>query len=155
MLTGTVTNSYLDGCYVGFSARRSSGATFDGSLNTWTISNSLVRLQAMPTVYSGSAAGHGGFFKWDDASPVSPKLNISNTIFRADQTTNHQDLDLPDGYDVTCSNNTMVWLGAGAYPGTLPGVLHRHHRPLGVGRGGPSLGHRASGRDHRARGIGR
>ena len=115
-----MTNSFLDGCYVAFSARRSSGTTFDGHLNTWTISNSLVRLQAMPTVYKGDAAGHGGFFKWDDAAPVSPKLSISNTIFRADQDTNHQDLDLPDGYDVTCSNNTMVWLGDGPFPGSLP-----------------------------------
>ena len=120
LLTGTVTDSYLDGCYVAFSARRTSGTTFDGSLNTWTISDSLVRLGAMPTVYSGDAAGHGGFFKWDDNDPVSPKLNISNTIFRADQDTNHQDLNLPNGYDVTCSNNTMVWLGAGAFPGSLP-----------------------------------
>ena len=120
LVAGTVTNSYLDGCYVAFSARRSDGTTFDGHLNTWTISNSLVRLQAMPTVYKGSAAGHGGFFKWDDSALLSPKLNISNTIFRADQNTNHGTLVMPAGYDVTCSNNTMVWLGPGAFPGTLP-----------------------------------
>ncbi len=74
----------------------------------------------MPTVYKGTAAGHGGFFKWDDSALLSPKLNISNTIFRADQDTNHQDLNLPSGYDVTCSNNTMVWLGEGPFPGSLP-----------------------------------
>lgn len=120
LYAGTVTNSYLDGCYVAFSARRSDGTNYDGHLNTWTISNSLVRLQAMPKVYKGAAAGHGGFFKWDDTALLSPKLNISNSVFRADQDTNHQDLNLPTGYDVTCSNNTMVWLGAGPFPGSLP-----------------------------------
>ena len=109
-----------------------------------TISNSLVRLQAMPTVYSGSAAGHGGFFKWDDAGGTSPKLNITNTIFRADQDTNHQDLNLPAGYDVTCSHNTMVWLGAGAVPGHLVAgevLRHRHHhRPHACGTPPPGPG---------------
>jgi len=120
LFNGTVTNSFFDGCYVGFSTRKSTGDPEDGRLNTMNISNSLVRLQAMPTVYSGTAAGHGGFFKWDDAGGTSPKLNITNTIFRADQNTNHQDLNLPAGYDVTCTGNTMVWLGAGAFPGSLP-----------------------------------
>lgn len=118
LLAGTITNSYLDGCYVALSARRSDGTTFDGHLNTWNISNSLVRLQAMPTVYKGSAAGHGGFFKWDESGLLSPKLNVTNTIFRADQNTNHGDLLLPAGYDVTCSNNKVVWLGPGTFPGT-------------------------------------
>jgi hypothetical protein len=120
LFNGTIDDSFLDGCYVAFSTRRADTSTADGHLNTETISNSLVRLQAMPTVYSGSAAGHGGFFKWDTTNGTSPKLVITNTIFRADQNTNHQDLNLPAGYNVTCSGNTMVWLGAGAFPGTLP-----------------------------------
>lgn len=116
---GTLTNSFLDGCYVGLSARPTDGTSFDGHLNTWRISNSLIRLQAMPTLYKGTAAGHGGFFKWDTTGK-GPMLNISNTIFRADQVPNHQDLNLPAGYNVTCSNNTMVWLGPGSFPGSLP-----------------------------------
>ncbi|MEO6468664.1 MAG: Calx-beta domain-containing protein [Acidimicrobiia bacterium] len=117
LLVGAVEDSYLDGCYVAFSARRTSGTTFDGRFNTWSIRNSLVRLQAMPTVYSGSTAGHGGFFKWDENAPVSPKLSITNSIFRADQGTNHGNLNLPAGYPVTCSGNTVVWLGPGPFPG--------------------------------------
>lgn len=117
LLVGAIEDSYLDGCYVGLSARRSSGTTFDGRFNTWSISRSLVRLQAMPTVYSGGAAGHGGFFKWDENAPVSPRLSVTNSIFRADQTTNHGNLNLPAGYPVTCSGNTVVWLGPGAFPG--------------------------------------
>lgn len=122
LVSGTIDASFLDGCYVGVSTRRSSGdTTTDGHLNTVTLRNSLVRLQAMPTVYSGSAAGSGGFFKWDtSAARTSPGLAISNTVFRADQDTNHQDLNLPAGYPVTCANNVMVWLGSGPFPGTLP-----------------------------------
>ncbi len=115
---GTVDNSFLDGCYVGFSARQATNMSTDGHLNTMTVKNSLVRLQAMPTVYSGSAAGHGGWFKWDEIRGTSPKLNITNTVFRADQVPNHQSLDLPSGYTVTCSHNTIVWLGPGTFPGT-------------------------------------
>jgi hypothetical protein len=120
LYSGTITRSFLDGCYVGFSTRQAGTSAYDGRLNTETISDSLVRLQAMPTVYSGSAAGHGGFFKWDVPGGTSPKLVITNTIFRADQNTNHQDLNLPAGYNVTCSGNTMVWLGTGPFPGNLP-----------------------------------
>jgi len=120
LYSGTITRSFLDGCYVAFSTRRAGTVSNDGRLNTETISDSLVRLQAMPTVYSGSAAGHGGFFKWDVPGGTSPKLVITNTIFRADQNSNHQDLNLPAGYDVTCSGNTMVWLGTGPFPGSLP-----------------------------------
>lgn len=121
LVSGTIDGSFLDGCYVGVSTRRSDGTTYDGHLNTVTLSNSLVRLQAMPTVYSGTAAGSGGFFKWDtSAARTSPKLAITNTVFRADQDTNHQDLSLPAGYAVTCANNVMVWLGTGPFPGSLP-----------------------------------
>ncbi|MSO38088.1 MAG: hypothetical protein EXQ69_07545 [Acidimicrobiia bacterium] len=120
LVSGLVTDSLLDGCYVGFSARPSDGDVADGRTNTWTITNTLVRLQAMPSVYGGTAPGHGGFFKWDNESARSPKLVIRDSIFRADQNTNSQDLQLPAGYDVTCSNNKMVWLGTGSFPGTLP-----------------------------------
>ena len=37
-------------------------------------------------------------------------------MFRADQTPNHGSLGLPDGYQVSCSDNTIVWLGHGAFP---------------------------------------
>ena len=155
LFNGTVTNSFFDGCYVAFSTRRSDGTTSDGHLNTLTISNSLVRLQAMPTVYKGSAAGHGGFFKWDDAAPGRARSsNITNSIFRADQDTNHQDLNLPAGYYISCSNNTMVWLGPGAFRARSL-VLHGDDGSLGVGRGGPRLGHESPRGDHRSGGVGR
>ena len=106
----------FDGCYVGISTRpSSSNTTSDGRSNTLTMENSLLRLQPMPTVYKGPAPGHGGFFKWDDTQR-SPKLNLRGNVFRVDQTPNHGSLGLPAGYNVSCSGNTIVWLGGGAFP---------------------------------------
>ncbi len=115
---GVISQSLLDGCYVAFSARpTSSDTTSDGRRNTMSISGSLVWLQPMPTVYKGPAPGHGGFFKWDDTGR-SPKLALHNNVFRVDQLPNHGSLGLPAGYSVTCSGNTIVWLGSGAFPET-------------------------------------
>jgi hypothetical protein len=54
LFNGTITNSFLDGCYVAFSTRRAGTSTADGRVNTETISNSLVRLQAMPPSTRGA-----------------------------------------------------------------------------------------------------
>lgn len=121
MHNGLVEDALLDGCYVAFSARNSAGT--DGHLNTETIRSSLVRLQPMPTVYSGDVPGHGGFFKWptSTADGVGPNLVIENTIFRVDRLPNHGSLGLPDPpVGLTCANNVIVWLGAGPYPEPMP-----------------------------------
>ena len=114
--TGVIESSLFDGCYVGISTRPSSNdSSSNGRTNTLTMRNSLLRLQPMPTVYKGPAPGHGGFFKWDDTGR-SPKLALFGNVFRVDQLPNHGSLGLPDGYSVTCANNTIVWLGHGAFP---------------------------------------
>jgi hypothetical protein len=101
---------------VGISTRPSSSDTSsDGHANTLTMNDNLLRLQPMPTVYKGPAPGHGGFFKWDDTHR-SPKLSLHGNVFRVDQTPNHGSLGLPAGYQVSCSGNTIVWLGGGAFP---------------------------------------
>jgi hypothetical protein len=41
---------------------------------------------------------------------------LYGNVFRADQLPNHGSLGLPDGYQVSCANNTIVWLGHGAFP---------------------------------------
>jgi hypothetical protein len=120
LYSGVVEDSLLDGCYVAFSARPSSGNAVDGHENTETFRNNVVRLQPMPTVYKGRAPGNGGFFKWDDKAHRAPKLVVTNNVFRVDQRPNHQTLGLPDGYKVRCSNNVVVWLGKGRYPDKLP-----------------------------------
>jgi hypothetical protein len=120
LYSGTVQDSLLDGCYVAFSARPTSGDQVDGHTNTYTIRNNVVRLEAMPTVYKGKAPGHGGFFKWEDGAHVSPQLDVRDNVFRVDSRPNHQTLGLPAGYHVKCSNNVVVWLGKGRYPDRLP-----------------------------------
>ena len=114
--SGVIADSLFDGCYVGISTRPSANdLSSDGRNNTLSVETSLLRLQPMPTVYKGPAPGHGGFFKWDETGR-SPKLSLHNNIFRVDQTPNHGSLGLPSGYQVSCSGNTIVWLGAGAFP---------------------------------------
>ena len=121
LYSGIVEDSFLDGCYVAFSARPSSSSPdIDGRRNTFTIRNNVVRLQPIPTVYKGRAPGHGGFFKWEDDDGRSPKLVVRDNVFRVDQRPNHQTLGLPKGYEIDCSNNVVVWLGQGRYPDPLP-----------------------------------
>jgi hypothetical protein len=120
LLSGVVEDSLLDGCYTAFSARAPAGDTVsDGQGNLWTIRNSLIRLQPMPTVYKGTAPGHGGFFKWDKTGRA-PNLSLHDNIFRVDQHPNGGTLTTPGSYLTSCSNNIVVWLGAGPYPDSLP-----------------------------------
>ena len=114
---GVIEDSLLDGCYVTFAARPRQRAKIDGSQNTWVIRDTLARLRPQSGVFKGTSPGHGGFFKWD---PLAPKLEIHDSIFGVDQLPNHNDLGIPDGKLTSCSNNTVVWLGSGAYPDPLP-----------------------------------
>ena len=133
MNSGLIDDSLFDGCYSGISARGWPGHTFDGSANTITITNSLIRLEPMPTVFKGPAPGTADFFKFADDQPdegISPRLVVRNTIFRADQAPGFGDLGTPHytdpttgesvPYPIDCSDDTMVWLGSGPFPGHLP-----------------------------------
>jgi hypothetical protein len=134
LLSGLVDDSLFDGCYVAFSARPSAeivDSGFDGSGNVWTIQNSLVRLEAMPGPDGGAPTdlGHGGFFKWhswnDPTLSLSPKLALYNNVFMAEQVgeVGGSRMGTPPGQVIDCANNIMVWLGPGAFPGTLPGCF--------------------------------
>ncbi len=118
VFAGTVDDALLDGCFIGF-ASRPYRAVADGSGNVMTIQNTLVRLQPMDGVYTGPVPGHGAFFEW---SATSPQLALYNNVFRADQPSNDGDEHMapPPGKLAGCSNNVMVWLGAGAFPEPLP-----------------------------------
>lgn len=137
MQTGAVDDSFFDGCYVFYSARGGFGTTADGSGNTFTLANSLVRLEHMPSVYNGDpGGGHGPFFKLS-VNPNfgrSPRMVIRNTVFRVDEHTHNGTLGIPAfDHDLDpatpavpylapedCSGNTVVWLGEGPYPDPLP-----------------------------------
>ncbi len=133
MNTGLITDSLFDGCHIAFSSVNWEGGSVpDGSDNTVTIEDTLVRLEPMADVYTGTSPGHGGFFKFSANPPVrgiSPSLVIRNSVFRADQVPNYGELGMPSyvdengvrvPYPIECENNTMVWLGSGPFPAWLP-----------------------------------
>lgn len=116
----SIKDSFLDGCYVAFSARAWKSGIQRRPDNLWEIHDSLVRLEPQPVVYAPHrlpSPGHGPFFKWAESSGQAPRVSIRNTVFRADQDANHDHLGLPSELELAdCSNNTMVWLGKGPFP---------------------------------------
>src|SRR5213593_706779 len=67
VFSGTVDDALLDGCFIGFASRPYTTAQ-DGSNNVITIKNTLIRLQPMDGVFTGSVPGHGGFYEWSATS---------------------------------------------------------------------------------------
>jgi hypothetical protein len=119
---GLIDDALFEGCYVFMSERPGGGVNIpvSGAGKTVTIQNSLVYLKPMPTCYTGPAPCTGPLFKWSNYAGTPPTaVAITNTIFRVDQKPNHGDLSIPPGLG-SCSNNTIVWLGAGTYPAQLP-----------------------------------
>ncbi|HXE58383.1 MAG TPA: hypothetical protein VNK43_10310 [Gemmatimonadales bacterium] len=121
LYSGLIDDTFFEGCYVFLSERPGTGVDIpvDGRQETVTIQNSLVWLKPMPQVYRGTAPGTGPLFKWDNDRDRGTRLVINNTIFRIDQKPNHGDLKIPSSL-VSCSNNTIVWLGSGPYPERVP-----------------------------------
>jgi hypothetical protein len=120
--SGLVEDALLDGCYVAFSARQGSNPAVGGPNEIWTIRNSLVRQQPFVAPYSGPSPGHGPTFKLgedaEDGTP--PKLSLHGNIFRLDQRPSHGAALIPPGARIdSCSNNIVVWLGGGSFPGGL------------------------------------
>src|SRR6266853_426411 len=118
---GTIDSTFLDGCYDAVSSQEDPGAT-QGVNNLITISNSLLRLQAMDSVYSGVVPNHNAFWKWSD---LAPSLILYNNVFRADGPSEEGNgarmyMAPPPGKLADCRNNVMVWLGSGPFPETLP-----------------------------------
>ena len=121
--SGLVEDVLLDGCYVAFSARP--GLAFkdqvNGSDNTVTVRNSLVRLRRQVSVYKGESPSSGGFFKVEnDLVSINVSWVLENNIFRADAPSGFATLCLNQHGKFTGRNNIMVWLGQGDYPCALP-----------------------------------
>lgn len=125
---GLVDDSLFDGCFVFLSTR---GGTTDYG-QTVTVRDSLVRMQQMPGPYGyddPSVMGHGEIFK---TSQYAPDVVLENNIFLVEglaKTTappeywREQNFNLL-GFNrkniVSCSNNIIIWLGEGEYPGDIP-----------------------------------
>ena len=111
----------IDGCFIFFSSRPYAAGLPDSSGVTPTrIENCLVRLVDMPTTFlANGQPGHGRFFKMDKSpSPIDPKIQLINNIFRVD--TPHVccgDFMMPPASRIdVCTGNIMVWGGQGAWP---------------------------------------
>jgi hypothetical protein len=51
----------------------------------------------------------------------NPHFSIRNSVFLATHYTTDEKLDFPPEMLIdACENNTIIWLGGGAYPGALP-----------------------------------
>ncbi|MFK7995533.1 MAG: hypothetical protein AB8B87_15465 [Granulosicoccus sp.] len=117
-----ISDSFFDGCYVGFSARPDLNAPYDGSDKLFEIRNTLVRLEKQPTVYRpskyGTSPGHGNFFKWTPNRNTAIKLSVHNSIFLIPDVPRHGDvLGLQEiGEFESCSRNIIVWTGPGPFP---------------------------------------
>jgi hypothetical protein len=137
MYGGSIDDSFFDGCYAFFSARAGPNATLDGSANKVTISDTVVRMEVMPTDHNG-VPGHGPIFKMASGLPggggISNRLGIHNTVIRIDQRPStggtvgipsyDHDGDpgtpmLPYLDESDCSNNTLVWTGPTSGPGSM------------------------------------
>ena len=123
--SGTIDDSFFDGCYSGVSAQRyAASMDQDGHDNLVTMKNSLMRMQTMDAAYSGAVPNGNPFWKWDD---LGPKLALYNNVFRADARA-REDLGIRETMVppnlVDCSNNVMIWLGPGAFPYSYPATFN-------------------------------
>jgi PKD repeat protein len=116
--SGTVDDVLMD-CYDPFAS--SGGYAVDGTANLFTVKNSLIHAEPMDGVYSGPVPGTTGIFEWASSSP---RIALYNNVFRADQNSNELYLAPPPGKLFDCSNNVMIWLGAGPFPEPLPATFN-------------------------------
>jgi hypothetical protein len=114
----------FDGCYVGYSARTFGNLpdSVDRSANVVTVRRSLWRLQRMPTVYSGPAPAHQGYFKLDPDG-TSPRFALHDNVFFPEMLVRSSAMVMwpPPDKIASCTNNVVVWLGSGDFP--LPAGL--------------------------------
>jgi hypothetical protein len=118
---GVIEDSLFDGCNTGISERPGKGnpqlSHPAPAGETLTLSRVLLRLQPMPGPrgHSATVLGHGALFKW---SAVANKLVLRDSIFLVEARPNGGRSDFPKGTQAT--NVTLVWLGDGRFPGTVP-----------------------------------
>ena len=117
---GTVEDSLFDGVFVGFSAVQPGKGTPGNANATFTVRDTLVRMENMAGDPTGKTTdegwGHGRLFKWWDSR--APKLILENNIFV---------LEDKDGWDksvndkiVSSKNNVLIWMGEGKFKAELP-----------------------------------
>jgi hypothetical protein len=112
-ISGLVTNNFIDGTYVGFSAREDTNPR-DGGHETWTIQENLIWIKPMYSVYKGDSPGNGQIIKWQTGAPhLAPHLVFKNNIVRVGKlpfqtgTSSGEEFYFPP--DCEFDNNILVW----------------------------------------------
>lgn len=129
--SGLVYDSLFDGCNTFLSTRPGKSMTnTDGRTSRIDLDRVLVRLEPQPhpnkessrnaassVRVDGTVYGHGNMFKTHGAGP---RVTIKNSIFLAQirGMNRRNSLSFPNVGE--CSNNVIVWLGSGPYPGQYP-----------------------------------
>jgi len=137
--SGRVYDVLFDGCYTGISTEASAGDPVQGG-QLVELDRLLLRMQPMPYPYewqeksgiigvdgepydgTGIPYGHGDIFKLDDDDiSRNPHFAVRNSVFLVTHHTQDSKTNFPPASLVdACENNTIIWLGGGAYPGELP-----------------------------------
>jgi hypothetical protein len=131
--SGRIDDSFFDGCYAFYSSRAPQTSSRDGSAERVVITNTLVRLEAMPFDDDGGP-GHGPIWKLGSGlytggaarTGISPRLEVRNVMIRVGQRPSQGGtLELPsydhDGDPGTpdrpyldpadCSDNVLILAG--------------------------------------------
>jgi hypothetical protein len=130
---GTVRGNLFDGCYVFYSGtgglpNAPTGAGADGTL---LIEGNLIRMRNMPGPFARrkplgdrSVSGYGEFLKTRRRGDQVPKLVMRNNVLAFEEPPEGRKLQTKfNGAHVeigACANNTILWLGSGSFPGSLP-----------------------------------
>lgn len=129
-LPGTIDDCLIDGCWVFYSSRNLTG---DGSSNTVTITNCLIRMQDLPGPFNENdlppevTEGFGNCFK---LQAESPKLVVNNCTFWFPNYACHPSLGPDRDFSVDAigmggskltsgDGNVIVYTGPSTYPGDL------------------------------------
>ena len=140
---GAIVDSFFESCYSGISMASSFDPTIkSGKQRTLSVTRSIVRMEPMQSVYSGTSPGHGAWFKLDCAT--SPQVRLDNVVLVAGlYPTNHQNYNPPCGL-VHCANVKILWTGDGtsrhplafptksAWQSACPGVDITDNDPTGA-----------------------
>jgi hypothetical protein len=139
---GTVTDNLFDGCFTFFSNTGGAAGDAAGSSGILRITNNLIKMEPMPGPPFGGAGVEGGnpsvmsygpLFKVqpddeDDIPQIVLRDNViaympsgaKNTLKSLGRIADHQST-LPS----QCSNNTILWLGSGPFPYSIPPNLRK------------------------------
>jgi hypothetical protein len=126
LYSGKIEDSFLESCYVGFSAAWTNLPAGTGIGNVLQIDNTLEHSSCSVPYYTRADSCYGLWFKGWYETDIGPNLILRNDIFRFDQISGQMSFSeaqytVPNNAKfLACSNNIIVWTGPGNFPYPLP-----------------------------------